>query len=212
MQPGSETVANDAAIRGRAAEEARTTAETQIRVRVALDGTGAARIKTGIGMLDHLLDQIARHSLIDLEVEATGDLEVDPHHTVEDVAICLGRALHAALSERRGLVRMADRTVPMDEALVHVALDLSGRPFAAIDLRFHGERIGALPTELIEHFLISLAFEARLALHVRELAGKNDHHRAEAAFKALARALGDAVALDPRREGAVASTKGTLTG
>lgn len=196
----------------RSGVDERTTAETRVRVGLHLDGTGQARVSTGIGMLDHLLDQIARHSLIDLEVEASGDLEVDAHHTAEDVAICLGRALNQALGERRGIVRMADRTVPMDECLVQVALDLSGRPFAAIDLRFHGERIGSLPTELVEHFLISFAHEARLALHVRELAGKNDHHRAEAAFKALARALGDAVAIDPRREGGIASTKGSLTG
>jgi imidazoleglycerol-phosphate dehydratase len=203
---------NEPALGIRIAEDSRSTAETRIRVRIGLDGSGHARVGTGIGMLDHLLDQIARHSLFDLEVEAAGDIEVDAHHTVEDVAICLGRALNAALGDRNGIVRMADRTVPMDEALVHVALDLSGRPFASVDLQFHGERIGALPTEMIEHFLNSFAFEGRFALHVRELAGKNDHHRAEAAFKALARALGDAAALDPRREGSVASTKGTLTG
>lgn len=189
----------------------RITAETQIRARVDLDGRGLARISTGVRMFDHLLEQIARHSLIDLEIEASGDLDVDAHHTVEDVAICLGRALSEALGERRGIVRMADRTVPMDEALVLVALDLSGRPFAAIDLSFRGERIGALPTEMVEHFLIAFAFEARMALHVRELAGRNDHHRAEAAFKALAKALGDAVRIDPRRGDAATSTKGTLT-
>jgi len=197
---------------GRSGEDRRETAETRIRVRVQIDGAGRARVRSGIGMFDHLLDQLARHSLMDIEIEAAGDIEVDAHHTVEDVAICLGRAFSRALGDRRGIVRMADRTVPMDEALVQVALDLSGRPFAAIDLRFHGERVGALPAELVEHFLISFAFEARIALHVRELAGRNDHHRAEAAFKALARALGDAAAIDPRREGGIASTKGTLTG
>jgi imidazoleglycerol-phosphate dehydratase len=123
----------------------------------------------------------------------------------------MGRALNQALGDRNGIVRMADRTVPMDESLVQVAIDLSGRPFAAIDLPFRGERIGSLSTELVEHFLTSFAFEGRMALHVRELAGKNDHHRAEAAFKALARALGDAIAIDPRRVGSIASTKGTLT-
>ena len=189
----------------------RVTRETQIRVRLDLDGSGATPISTGVRMVDHLLDQLGRHSLIDLEVEATGDLDVDAHHTVEDVAICLGRALSDALGERTGIQRMADRTVPMDEALVQVALDLSGRPFASIALPFRGERIGELPTEMIEHFLNAFAFEARMALHVRELDGKNDHHRAEAAFKALARALGDAVALDPRRAGSAPSTKGTLT-
>jgi imidazoleglycerol-phosphate dehydratase len=195
----------------RAGADERTTSETRVRVNLNLDGTGAARVGTGIGMLDHLIDQIARHSLIDLEVEAQGDTEVDAHHTTEDVAICMGRALNQALGDRNGIVRMADRTVPMDESLVQVAIDLSGRPYAAIDLPFRGERIGTLSTELVEHFLTSFAFEGRMALHVRELAGKNDHHRAEAAFKALARALGDAIAIDPRREGSIASTKGTLT-
>ena len=195
----------------RAGADERTTSETRVRVSLNLDGTGAARVRTGIGMLDHLIDQIARHSLIDLEVEAQGDTEVDAHHTTEDVAICMGRALNQALGDRNGIVRMADRTVPMDESLVQVAIDLSGRPYAAIDLPFRGERIGTLSTELVEHFLTSFAFEGRMALHVRELAGKNDHHRAEAAFKALARALGDAIAIDPRREGSIASTKGTLT-
>ena len=195
----------------RAGADERTTSETRVRVNLNLDGTGAARVSTGIGMLDHLIDQIARHSLIDLEVEAQGDTEVDAHHTTEDVAICMGRALNQALGDRNGIVRMADRTVPMDESLVQVAIDLSGRPYAAISLPFRGERIGTLSTELVEHFLTSFAFEGRMALHVRELAGKNDHHRAEAAFKALARALGDAIAIDPRRDGSIASTKGTLT-
>lgn len=194
----------------REGHEQRATNETCVRVRIALDGSGEAHVRTGVGMLDHLIEQIARHALFDIEVEAEGDVEVDAHHTVEDVGICLGRALAGALGERRGIARMGDRTVPMDEALVQVALDLSGRPFAAIDLRFHGERIGALPAELVEHFLTSFAFEARMALHVRELAGRNDHHRAEAAFKALARALADAVAIEPRRAGTVASTKGSL--
>ncbi len=198
--------------RRRVAENSRSTKETQVRVRVDLDGVGDASVSTGIGMLDHLIDQIARHSLIDIEVEATGDIEVDAHHTAEDVAICLGRALNEALGARLGITRMADRTVPMDETLVLAAIDLSGRPIAAIDLRFHGERIGSLPCELVEHFLISFAVEARLALHVRQLAGKNDHHIAEGAFKALARALGDAIVVDPRRAGRVASTKGTLSG
>jgi imidazoleglycerol-phosphate dehydratase len=196
----------------REGRDERVTNETRVRVRLDLDGSGNAVVRTGVRMLDHLLEQIARHGLIDLEVEATGDVDVDAHHTVEDVGICLGRALGGALGERRGIARMADRTVPMDEALVHVALDLSGRPYAAIDLRFHGERVGDLPAELVEHFLTSFAFEARMALHVRELAGRNDHHRAEAAFKALARALCDAATIEPRRAGAVASTKGTLSG
>lgn len=197
--------------RHRIGETERDTAETHVRTKIDLDGSGLERVETGIAMLDHLLRQIARHGLIDIELQASGDLVVDAHHTVEDVGICLGRALDKALGERRGIQRMADCTVPLDEALVHVALDLSGRPFAAIDLRFHGERIGELPTELVEHFLTSLAFEAKMTLHVRELGGKNDHHRAEAAFKALARCLGEATSIDPRRANMVASTKGSLT-
>lgn len=199
------------AANARIGEERRETAETRIFVRLNLDGSGEARIRTGIGFLDHLLHALARHGLFDLEVEANGDLEIDAHHTTEDIAICLGRALHRALGDRAGIVRMADRTVPLDEALVHVVVDLSGRPYHAIDLAFRGDRIGALPSEMVEHFLYSFANEGRLALHVRQLAGKNDHHIAEATFKALARALGDAVAIDPRRAGTVASTKGTLT-
>jgi imidazoleglycerol-phosphate dehydratase len=196
----------------RVGEERRDTAETRIVVRINLDGTGEAQISTGVGFFDHLLDQLARHGLFDLSVEAAGDLEIDAHHTVEDVAICLGRAFHQALGDRRGIVRMADRSVPLDEALIHVVVDLSGRPYHDIRLQFHGERIGALPTEMVRHALYSFANEARLALHVRQLAGENDHHIAEACFKALARALADAVAIDPRRAGGVASTKGTLTG
>ena len=195
----------------RVGEERRETAETRVFVRIDLDGTGTAQIRTGVGFYDHLLDQLARHGLFDLTVEAEGDLEIDAHHTVEDVAICLGRAFHQALGERRGIVRMADRTVPLDEALVHAIVDLSGRPYHDIRLQFHGERIGVLPTEMVTHALYSFANEARLALHIRQLAGANDHHIAEATFKALARALGDAVAIDPRRAGGIASTKGTLT-
>ena len=195
----------------RVGEERRETAETRVFVRIDLDGTGAAQIRTGVGFYDHLLDQLARHGLFDLTVEADGDLEIDAHHTVEDVAICLGRAFHQALGERRGIVRMADRTVPLDEALIHAVVDLSGRPYHDIRLQFHGERIGALPTEMVTHALYSFANEARLALHIRQLAGANDHHRAEAAFKALARALGDAVQIDPRRVDAAVSTKGTLS-
>jgi len=195
----------------RVATRARKTGETEVRVRVDLDGTGTARISSGIRFFDHMLDQLARHGLFDIDVEATGDIDVDAHHTVEDVGICLGSAFNEALGERLGIVRMADRTVPLDEALVQVVVDVSGRPYGAIDLHFHGERVGSLPAEMIEHFLISFATEARITLHVRELAGRNDHHRAEATFKALARALADAVALDPRRAGIIPSTKGTLT-
>ncbi|MFN8559505.1 MAG: imidazoleglycerol-phosphate dehydratase HisB [Dehalococcoidia bacterium] len=189
----------------------RETTETTVEAAVNLDGAGTAAVRTGIGMLDHLIEQIARHSRIDIAIDVpASDLDRDAHHLVEDVAITLGQALSGALGDRAGIVRMADATVPMDEALALVALDISGRPFVAFDVHFDGERIGALPTEMIEHFLWSLAVNAGLTLHVRLLAGRNDHHRAEAIVKALARALGAAVRVDPRLAGAVPSTKGVI--
>lgn len=191
----------------------RETNETVIEAAVNLDGSGACDARTGIGMLDHLIEQVARHAGIDITLIAhRSDLERDAHHLVEDAGIALGQALARALGERAGIVRMADATVPMDEALALVALDLSGRPYAALDLAFAGERIGGLPTEMIEHFLWSFAQHAGLTLHVRLLAGRNDHHRAEAVFKALARALGAATRVDARLGGAVPSTKGVLGG
>jgi imidazoleglycerol-phosphate dehydratase len=194
----------------RRGEVERETRETRVRVVLDLDGSGQGEVETGIGMFDHLLEQIARHGLFDLAVQAHGDIQRDAHHTVEDVGICIGQALNQALGERRGIVRMAHAIVPLDEALTLVAIDVGGRGYAAIELPFHGERIGDLPTEMIGHFLQSLAFEARLSLHVRLMAGVNDHHRAESAFKALARALSAATRLDPRLEGAIPSTKGML--
>jgi imidazoleglycerol-phosphate dehydratase len=195
----------------RTGEVRRETRETAILARVNLDGTGTASVRTGIGMLDHLLEQLARHARIDITLEAlASDLDRDAHHLVEDTGICLGQALARALGDRAGVVRMADATVPMDEALAQVALDLSGRGFAVVAVDFRGERIGALPTEMVEHFLWSFAQHAGITLHVRLLAGRNDHHRVEAVFKALARALGAAVRIDPRLEGAIPSTKGTL--
>jgi imidazoleglycerol-phosphate dehydratase len=195
---------------GRTAEIRRETRETTIAVSLDVDGTGKADISTGIGFLDHMLDSLARHSRFDLAVKATGDLHIDAHHTAEDVAIVLGQALDKALGEKRGLRRFADATVPLDEALVQVVLDLSGRGFAAVDLPFRGEMIGTLPTEMVPHFLRSFAVEGRLTLHVRHLAGENDHHRAEATFKALARALELATRIDPRIASQVPSTKGAL--
>ncbi len=194
----------------RRGEIERETRETRVRAVIDLDGSGQGEVETGIGMFDHLLEQIARHGLFDLSVQARGDVERDAHHTVEDVGICLGQALNLALGERRGIVRMAHAIVPLDEALALVAIDVGGRGYAAIDLPFHGERIGSLPTEMIGHFLQSLAFEARLSLHVRLMAGENDHHRAECTFKALARALAAATRLEPRLEGAIPSTKGVI--
>jgi imidazoleglycerol-phosphate dehydratase len=196
--------------RARIGEVSRTTNETQIRVRMDLDGSGRATVSTGIGFLDHMLDALARHGRFDIEVDATGDLHIDAHHTAEDVAIALGRAFNQAAGDAAGIVRMGEATVPLDEALVQAVVDISGRPFAAVDLPFAGEMIGQLPTEMVRHFLRSFATEARITLHVRLLAGENDHHRAEASVKALARALDAATRFDERIAGVVPSTKGVL--
>jgi imidazoleglycerol-phosphate dehydratase len=187
---------------------ARTTRETAITVTLDLDGSGAAAISTGVGFYDHLLTSFAHHGLFDLSIEATGDLDVDEHHTVEDVALVLGAAVGEALGERAGIGRFGDASVPMDEAVATAVVDVGGRPYAVIDLPFHGERVGALPLQLVEHALESFARTSGTTLHLRAT-GRNDHHLAEAAFKALARALRVACAPDPRRAG-VASTKGTL--
>jgi len=195
---------------GRQGSIERETKETRVSVRVDLDGTGRAQVDTGVGMLDHLLEQIAQHGLIDITIAAKGDLHRDAHHTAEDVAICLGRALNDALGDRKGIVRMADALVPLDEALAQVALDLNGRGYSSLDLSWSGDLMGELPTDMVGHVLATLAVEGRFTLHARILSGGNDHHKAEALFKALARSLGAASRLDPRRAGQVASTKGTL--
>ena len=194
----------------RTAQLDRVTNETNISISLNLDGDGRAEIATGVGMLDHMLNQLARHGALDLTVHASGDLHVDAHHTVEDTAITLGRALNEALGDRAGIARFADRSVPLDEALIHVALDLSGRPYSAVALEFPSPMIGQLPSHMAIHFLETLAHEGRLALHVRQLAGRNDHHILEATFKALARALRDAARVV--EEGSAPSTKGTLSG
>lgn len=195
---------------GRSADFQRQTGETKVAVTLVVDGSGIADVHTGIGMLDHMLEQLAYHGLMDLTIAAEGDLGRDAHHTVEDVAIALGRALAEALGDRRGIVRMGHAVVPLDEALALVAVDLSGRGFAAVEADFGIPQIGQLPTQLIGHFLSTFAIEGRFNLHVRLLAGSDDHHRAEAIFKALARALAAAVLIDPRRAGQTPSTKGTL--
>lgn len=189
----------------------RETAETKIHVELNVDGTGRADIATGIGFYDHMLTAFAKHGRFDITLTCAGDLEVDSHHTMEDCALALGTAFDRALGDRAGLVRMGDAAVPLDEALVQAVLDLSGRPFAAIGLDFVGERIGEAPAEMVSHVLQSFSVGARLTLHVRQLAGANDHHIAEAAMKALGRALDAATRLDPRIAGEVPSTKGTLT-
>ena len=188
----------------------RETKETKISVTVDLDGSGEAKVSTGIGMLDHLLSQIAKHGVIDLSVEAKGDLSTDEHHTVEDVGLALGRAIDDALGKREGIVRMADALVPLDEALASVAIDLSGRGYSVLDVEWTDTRVGELPADLLNHLLWSFASEGKLNLHARVLSGVNDHHKAEALFKALGRALGAASRLDPRRSGNTPSTKGTL--
>jgi imidazoleglycerol-phosphate dehydratase len=188
----------------------RDTKESQVAVEVNLDGAGRSDIATSIGMLDHLLEQIPRHGLFDITLKASGDIDRDPHHLIEDIGICLGRAVSEALGERRGIVRMGHAIVPLDEALALVAVDLGGRGYAAVDMDFGSDRIGQLPTEMISHLLAAFAIEGRFNLHVQVPAGTNDHHKAEAAFKALARALGDAVRLDPRIAGEIPSTKDVL--
>lgn len=188
----------------------RQTRESRVEVLLNLDGSGRADVATGIGFLDHMLDSLARHARFDLTLKAQGDLHVDQHHTAEDVGICLGQALNQALADRRGIRRFGDASVPLDEALSHVAIDLGGRPWASIDLPFRGTMIGGLSSEMIPHLLQSFAIDGRFALHVRLLAGENDHHRAEATFKALARALDDATRPDPRLGNEVPSTKGVI--
>lgn len=185
----------------------RETGETKISLEFNLDGSGFNSVDTGIRMFDHLLSQLAKHGTFDLKIQGTGD---DAHHLVEDVGICLGKALNEALGEKKGIVRMADSSVPMDDALATVAIDISGRGYSVLDLAFSDNDMSGFPTDLIRHFLDSFAFEARLNLHGRILYGMNDHHKAEALFKALGRALDKATQIDQRISGAIPSTKDRL--
>lgn len=194
----------------RRAQVARETRETRIEVSLTLDGSGESSVSTGIGMFDHLLEQIGKHGLFDLRVAARGDLSIDAHHTVEDTGIALGRAFAEALGDRAGIVRMADRTVPLDEALATVAVDISGRGYAVCEAAWSGAAAGELSLNLIPHFLDAFAREAGIGLYARVLAGAIDHHKAEALFKALGRALGDATRIEPRLQGRAPSTKGSL--
>ncbi|TFH37213.1 MAG: imidazoleglycerol-phosphate dehydratase HisB [Dehalococcoidia bacterium] len=191
----------------RTASVTRHTDETKIKVHLAIDGSGGSEVDSGIRMFDHFLTQIARHGIFDLKVEARGD---DQHHTVEDVAICLGRAFNEALGEKRGIVRMANALVPMDEALSSVAVDLSGRGAAYITASFNDSMIGDLEADMVRHFLMTFASEGRLTLHARVEYGLNDHHKAESLFKALGRALEGACRLDSRRGDDIPSSKGVL--
>ncbi len=194
----------------RVSEIRRTTGETDVAVTIDLDGSGRGKIDTGVGFLNHMLTLFAAHGRFDLTVRCQGDTDVDDHHSAEDVGIALGQALKAALGDRRGIVRYGQMVLPMDEALVLVAADLSGRGLLCADLRFPSQKIGTFDTELVAEFLQALAREGALTLHVRQLAGENSHHIAEAAFKGLGRCLRQAVAVDPAAAGEIPSTKGVL--
>lgn len=196
----------------REATVTRKTNETAIHLAVKLDGTGAHRIHTGIGFFDHMLEQLSRHSLIDMEIEAKGDLHIDDHHTVEDTGIALGQAVAKALGERKGIRRYAHSYIAMDEALTRVALDISGRPFLVWKVSFTAPQIGKFDTELVREFFQAFSQHSGITLNVTNIDGHNSHHIAESCFKALARALREAVEMDPRQEGRVPSTKGSLKG
>jgi len=190
----------------------RVTKETAVEVAVDLDGTGAASVTTGIGFLDHMLDLLARHSRIDIDVRAKGDLHIDHHHTTEDVGIALGQAVKQALGDMRGITRYADAHLPMDETLARVVIDISGRPVLVFNAGFARDKVGAFDTELVREWFNAFAMNAGITLHVEVLYGSNDHHIAEACFKGLARVLRTAVAIDPRARDEVPSTKGSLGG
>jgi imidazoleglycerol-phosphate dehydratase len=196
----------------RAAFVSRKTKETEIEASVELDGVGLAMISTGIGFFDHMLEQLARHSLIDIGISAKGDLHIDQHHTVEDVGITLGQAIRQALGERAGIARYADALLPMDETLTRVAIDVSGRPFLVFKTEFPRPKIGEFDVELVREFFQAFAMNAGVTLHVETLYGANAHHISESCFKGLACALRLAIALDPRQNGAIPSTKGSLGG
>lgn len=203
---------DQAAAAPRRASVTRQTKETRIAVEIDLDGTGRYDIATGIGFLDHMLEQLARHGLIDLTIRAEGDLHIDPHHTTEDTGITLGQAFAKALGDRRGITRYGQALIPMDETLSRVAVDISGRPFLVWQVDFTRERLGDLDTELFREWFQAFAQNAGITLHAACLYGLNNHHMIESTFKALARALRQAVALDPREAGTVPSTKGSLAG
>lgn len=195
----------------RTAKIERKTKETAITASVNVDGTGTFDVKTGVGFLDHMIEQLARHSLIDIKVVAVGDLHIDFHHTVEDTGIVLGQALAKALGDRSGITRYGDVHLPMDETLTRVAIDVSGRPYLIWDVKFSRNKLGEMDTELFREWFQAFAQNAGITLHVANLYGENNHHIAETCFKALARALRIAVSVDPRQEGRVPSTKGTLS-
>ena len=194
----------------RHAKTTRTTNETSIAVAVNLDGTGKCEIETGVGFFDHMLEQLGKHSLIDISLKAKGDLHIDDHHTVEDAGIALGKALQEAMGERRGIVRYGHAYLPMDETLSRASIDVSGRPFLVFRADFHAGKIGHFDTQLIREFFQAFAMNAGITLHLENLYGVNDHHIAESCFKAVARALRIAVTVDPRQANEIPSTKGVL--
>ncbi len=196
----------------RRAEIRRETSETRIHLTLDLDGTGRAEVATGVGFLDHMLTALARHSMVDLQVKAEGDLHIDFHHTTEDVGIVLGQAIRRALGEKRGIRRYGQALVPMDEALAECAIDISGRPFLVWSATFSRDKVGEMDTELFEEFFRAVAMQSAMTVHLTQRAGTNAHHVAEGLFKAFARALRMAVEADPRAAGAIPSTKGTLDG
>lgn len=196
--------------RSRTASVSRRTGETDVEVTLNLDGTGQCTAKTGVPFLDHMLHQIASHGLLDLEVRATGDYEIDDHHTNEDVGITLGMALHQALGDRKGIVRFGHFLAPLDEALIQVALDFSGRPHLSYGLQIPTERVGTYDTQLVREFFVAIVNHAQLTLHIRQLDGINSHHIIEATFKAFARSLRMATEVDPRRAHTIPSSKGVL--
>ncbi|HQZ07110.1 MAG: imidazoleglycerol-phosphate dehydratase HisB [Rhodoferax sp.] len=204
MSPESSTTAP------RHAQVTRNTAETRITVRIDLDGSGKSKLHTGIGFFDHMLDQIARHGLIDLDIQADGDLHIDGHHTVEDVGITLGQAMHKALGDRKGIRRFGHAYVPLDEALSRVVIDFSGRPGLVMQVPFKSGMIGGFDSQLAHEFFQGFVNHALVTLHIDNLRGENAHHQAETVFKAFARALRAAVEVDPRAAGSIASTKGSL--
>ena len=204
MSPESSTTAP------RHAQVTRNTAETRITVRIDLDGSGKSKLHTGIGFFDHMLDQIARHGLIDLDIQADGDLHIDGHHTVEDVGITLGQAMHKALGDRKGIRRFGHAYVPLDEALSRVVIDFSGRPGLVMQVPFKSGMIGGFDSQLAHEFFQGFVNHAMVTLHIDNLRGENAHHQAETVFKAFARALRAAVEVDPRAAGSIASTKGSL--
>ena len=195
---------------GRTATVSRTTNETSISVSVNIDGTGKAKISTGVGFFDHMLDQLCRHSLIDMEITAKGDLHIDDHHTVEDTGIALGQALSKALGDRKGIARYASLDLVMDETMTKAGIDISGRPFLVRNVNFSAPKIGTFDTELVREFFQALSQHAGMTLHVLNHYGANNHHIAETCFKAVARVLRSATEIDPRQAGRVPSTKGTL--